>query len=350
MPNRTVDTRPPAGSADPPAAAWPGIDSGARDDGWRRIAFGWPVKAALSSGLVLYFLAHLDWGGVAQTLLAADPRYVATAFAVFALAPLLAAERWRCASLASGVSLARRFFVPATYAALFAGQFLPSGIGMDALRMVALWRQRVPFRSALQTIAVDRICGVTAILALAYVGMPFVLDLLPSAAATPIAAVTALMVAAGGALLFVDRLPLPAVLRRGWLGHALSLISGIRGAVGTLPAAVALLFSIAIHVLGVFGVMLLAQAFGYGLRFLDLLTVTALAILAGMLPISLNGWGVREGAMILGMSLLAVPRDVALMISVLFGACGALCSLPGSVSWYHLRHAPPPADQSARAA
>jgi uncharacterized membrane protein YbhN (UPF0104 family) len=326
--------------ADPPTEAWPGADPGARRSGLRRMVLGWPLKAALSLGLVLYFLLRLDWSGVAQTLLTADRSYVTAAFAAFAFIPLLAAERWRNACLACRVWLARRFFVRATYAALFAGQFLPSGLGTDAVRLLALWRQDVSLRRGVQAVAVDRMCGVTAILILALVGMPSALALLPPGAATPIAGATALLLAACGAVLFVDRLPLPPALRRGWAGHILALTSDIRAAVGTRHTAAALAYGIALHVLAVIGVMLLAQAFGYGLRFFDLLTVTAIAILAGMLPISLNGWGVREGAMILGLSLLAVPRDVALMISVLFGACNALWSLPGSVSWYRLRHAP----------
>ena len=40
------------------------------------------------------------------------------------------------------------------------------------------------------------------------------------------------------------------------------------------------------------------------------------------------------------MSLLAVHRDAALMISFLYGVGLALASLPGSVSWYHLKHRP----------
>ena len=232
---------------------------------------------------------------MAQTLLAADRRYVAAAFAAFAFIPLLAVERWRNACLASGVALARRFFIRATYAAdVSAGQFLPSGVGTDAVRLLALWRQNVPLRSGLQSVAVDRMCGVTAILILALVGMPSALGLLPPGAVTPIAAATALLVAVCSALLFVDRLPLPPLLRRGWPGHVLALIADIRAAVGTPHAAAALGYGIALHVLAVIGVMLLAQAFGYGLRFFDLLTVTAIAILAAMLPISVNGWGVRH--------------------------------------------------------
>jgi len=296
----------------------------------------WPLQVAVSLGLVLWLFSGLDWSAVGHTLLTADAPLVAAAFVALAPIPLLAASRWRSACSALRLALPRRFFVPATYAALFAGQFLPSGVGMDAVRLALLWRQGVPLGGSIQSIAIDRLCGVAGILVLLYAGIPFALDLLPRDAAAPIAAATALLVAGSLALLFVDRWPLPSVLRRGWLGRALSLATDLRAGIGTREAAIALVLAVLLHALAVLCIGLLAESFGYTLRYRDLLTVTTAAILIGMLPLSFNGWGVREGAMVLGLSLLAVPRDAALMISVLYGVGSALWSLPGSVSWHRL--------------
>ena len=140
----------------------------------------------------------------------------------------------------------------------------PSTIGTDAVRLALLWRQRVSLRAAFLAVGIDRVCGVGAILVLMYVGMPFALDLLPAGAAIPIAATTAVLLAGCAVLLFVDRLPLRPALRRGWLGRPLSLIGDLRAALGAPQAVVALLFSIAIHALGIVGILLLARAFGYG--------------------------------------------------------------------------------------
>jgi glycosyltransferase 2 family protein len=290
----------------------------------------------LSVALVAWLVSGLDWTGVAATLRAADAGRVAAAFVALAPIPLLAAERWRQACAALKVVLARSFFVPATYAALFAGQFLPSGIGMDAVRLGLLWRQRVALAAGIQSLAIDRLCGVAGLLVLLYAGLPFAFERLPAGAGTPIAVASALLIAGCAAALFVDRWPLPPVLRRGGAGRALSLIAGARAAIGTPRAAMALALAVALHVLAILGVWLLAQAFGQDLRLRDLLTVTAASILVSMLPVSFNGWGVREGAMMLGLSLLDVPREVALMISLLFGIGSALWSLPGSLTWHRL--------------
>ena len=316
----------------------------------RAALLGGPGRTALSLALVAYLGWGLDWRRVLQALVAADRSLIAAALVPLALIPPLAAERWRAACLALAIRRSRRFFVPATYAAMFAGQFLPSGIGVDAVRLALSWRQDIPLRGGVQAIAIDRIAGVTALLVLMYAGLPFALGLLPPGASAPIAGVTALTAIACFALLFVDRLPLPRQLRSGWAGRLLSLVADVRAAIGTPQALAALGCGIAAHLLSVCVVLLLAQAFGYSLRFTDLLTVIAVAIFAAMLPISFNGWGVREGAMMLGLSLLAVPRDVAVMISFMYGLGGVLCALPGSVTWFHLRHAPkPPAGDASRA-
>jgi len=302
----------------------------------RRILLGWPLHAALSLALIFWLVSDLDWTTVKRTLLAADRLLVAAAFAVLAPIPLLAAERWRRASAALGIELSRRFFVRATYAALFAGQFLPAGVGPDAVRFTLLWRQRVVLGGAIQSIAIDRICGVGALLVLVYAGLPFTMDLLPAGSTLAIAAASALLVVGFGTLWLVDRWPLPAARRRGRLGRILSLISEGRAAIVSRHTAIALAFAVSLHLLAILAVTVLARAFGYELRFRELVTVTAAAILVSMLPISFNGWGLREGAMMLGLSLLAVPRDVALMISLLYGVGSALWSLPGSLLWRRL--------------
>jgi uncharacterized membrane protein YbhN (UPF0104 family) len=289
-------------------------------------------------GLILLLASTLNWERVAESLLATNKLYLIAAFAALALTPPLTAERWRNAGLASSILLSRRFFLRATYAAVFAGQFLPASVGVDAVRLALLWQQKLPFRTGLQSIVVDRLAGVTAILVLMFVGIPFARNRLPPDAAFPMLGMTIMLAVGCGSLLFIDRLRLPEQLRFRWLGRVLTLVADTRAAISTPQAAAALVYAIGLHLLSIFAVLLLAYSFGYALQFLDLLAVVSFAIFAALLPLSFNGWGIREGAMMVGLALLAVHRDAALMISFLYGVGLALASLPGSVAWYHLKH------------
>ena len=49
------------------------------------------------------------------------------------------------------------------------------------------------------------------------------------------------------------------------------------------------------------------------------------------MPLSIAGWGLREGAMVAVFALVGVPMDGALLMSVLLGLLLLLVSLPGGL-------------------
>jgi hypothetical protein len=52
-----------------------------------------------------------------------------------------------------------------------------------------------------------------------------------------------------------------------------------------------------------------------------------------MLPISIGGWGVREGAMVVALHGFGISAEDALLPSVLFGLCAVAATLPGGILW-----------------
>jgi uncharacterized membrane protein YbhN (UPF0104 family) len=127
-----------------------------------------------------------------------------------------------------------------------------------------------------------------------FVGFPFAIHLLPPPLAAPMLGLGGLLVLFCIALLFADRLRAADWFSRGRIGALLVLVGEIRMAIKTLHASIALGYGIGLHLLSIFAVLLLAQAFGYQLQFRELLFVISIAIFAALLPISFNGWGVRE--------------------------------------------------------
>jgi hypothetical protein len=51
-------------------------------------------------------------------------------------------------------------------------------------------------------------------------------------------------------------------------------------------------------------------------------------------PISIAGWGVREGIMVVGLGYLGVIPEQALVLSILYGVLMLASSLPGLIIWY----------------
>jgi uncharacterized membrane protein YbhN (UPF0104 family) len=56
-------------------------------------------------------------------------------------------------------------------------------------------------------------------------------------------------------------------------------------------------------------------------------------MLMAMVPVSIAGWGVREGIMIYGLGLAKAPPEAALIASILVGLSLATVGLLGGLIW-----------------
>jgi hypothetical protein len=56
-------------------------------------------------------------------------------------------------------------------------------------------------------------------------------------------------------------------------------------------------------------------------------------MLISMVPISIAGWGVREGAMVSAFGLVGLRAADALAMSIVFGLIVSLVGVPGGVIW-----------------
>jgi hypothetical protein len=71
--------------------------------------------------------------------------------------------------------------------------------------------------------------------------------------------------------------------------------------------------------LAVLLIYIIGSAIGADLRALDCLVLVPLALLVSALPISLGGWGVREGALVAAFSLVHADPAAVAATSVMFG-------------------------------
>jgi hypothetical protein len=56
-------------------------------------------------------------------------------------------------------------------------------------------------------------------------------------------------------------------------------------------------------------------------------------ILLSSLPVTLAGWGLREGGMIFALGLIGVPSDAAFALSVMYGLLSLVVGLVGGLVW-----------------
>ncbi|GLR96524.1 hypothetical protein GCM10007858_41610 [Bradyrhizobium liaoningense] len=217
---------------------------------------------------------------------------------------------------------------------LWFNQVLPSSVGGDAVRMWLLRQRGVQWSEAVKGVAADRFTALIGLIVLMVAGLPFLLSRVSNPAAIlAIGGLTLAGVAGTVVLLTLDRLPkrliaLPAIasfVRFGALVRFLLLQSERRG----------LLFGSAllIHLVTAAACYTLARGVGAQLSVLDAGILIPPVVLLTAVPISISGWGVREGAMVACLGLAGVPSEEALSVSLLLGAISVIVGLAGGVIW-----------------
>lgn len=298
------------------------------------------AKIAVSAALVALLAWWADWRAVAAAVHGADRTLLFAAFVAMLPTVPLAAWRWRRCARASQIDLPVGFFVRATYAGTFAGQLLPAGVGTDAVRLGFFLHRRARLAHAMQSLLLDRLVGVVTIVAIVALGLPHIWAQLPHA--LRVFAIGLILATLGGLAVIWALRHVP--LLRDFAGQGkrrklVDLTFAVRGSLLSRHVAVAFLVSIAMFLLGNGVALLLAEALGVRVGYVDVLAVVSMAVFVSLMPISVNGWGVREGAMVLGLSVLGVPKATALAISILFGFAGAIATVPGAFAFFAGRRA-----------
>jgi uncharacterized membrane protein YbhN (UPF0104 family) len=240
----------------------------------------------------------------------------------------LSAYRWQLIMHNLRFGQVFSFYWRSYFKATFFNQGLPTSIGGDALKVLDVAGQGFRKRDALYGVMLDRIAGLAALMLLNLVAYMFDPDLLPD----PIYHFTLLLVLGGVAgfagvsylryLRWFDAYPRLSVVRtlsvrlhQAFLHHRILLI----GSSLLIPVLAMLSF--------------FATGWALGLRY-DLLTyfiIVPPAIFLTIIPISLAGWGVREGALVALFSLIGADKATILTMSILYGLIQIVVSLPGFI-------------------
>jgi hypothetical protein len=127
------------------------------------------------------------------------------------------------------------------------------------------------------------------------------------------------------------------------------LASDINLCLGRRDAAMALVLSVLIHVFSAIALFFIAL----GIRLEPPALWQFLAIIPGILllsaiPVSLGGWGVREGAMVAGLAMLGIDRGAAFTLSVLFGMALVAVGMIGCLVWAVIKMQEGNADKCGR--
>lgn len=294
----------------------------------------WVVKIALTVGVFWYLLGKIDLADAWEQAKGIDPGMLAASVAVLMVQFPIGARRWLSVLTALQAPIPFRRALAIYYIGCFFNLALPSSVGGDAVRMWFGRRAGLSLGAAVNSVMIERVATVFGLVLLVAAMQPVlmrrVVDL-PGAWVFP--ALTAFSIAGIVVLMQLDRLP--GRLHRWKVVRGLAALArdarrtflDLRSAVRTL------IWAVLGHINLSLTVYLLALGLDIDVGVLDCLALVPPVILVTTLPISIAGWGVREGAMIAAFGFAGVPAHSALVLSVIWGVIIILTALPGGLVW-----------------
>ena len=281
------------------------------------------LKVALGVGLLAFIASRVDPQELRRLLREGDPTQLALGFGLLYFAnPVLQALRLHV--LVAGYTRSVWATLKIFFVSAFFNVMLPSNIGGDAIRLVYLRRLRSDsWGGPVALLAMHRVTGLLVLLiaagACALLRLPHVASVLRAAhVRTHLPWQLLLGAAVCAGLCLLAWLALSAAIRARAVALGVRFLGECRqalGEIGRANMALLLLLTAAFHVVRMLAFYVLVRYAGQDVDILDLLFVLAATALAGVVPITVGGLGLMEGAIGATLSLFGVGPGAAFAVA-----------------------------------
>lgn len=293
----------------------------------------WPKARVVTSFMLLVWLLHsVKWASILPQR-SGTLRLLALASVIGLAAVLLSVLRWQRVLVALGKPTKLTTLVRMYFASLFISNFLPSTVGGDVVR-VSWLRRNSGLGDAVASVVLERLTGWIVLPFITLVGLFANPQLLHLGSSSRIAIAIALLtllalVVVVGLATWAEPKP---VSEGAGLGNLLGAARYGIVRFTTNPKSVleVLSVSLAYQLTVVVTALAVADALGLGLPLTVMLAfVPAVAILQ-VVPLTIGGLGLREGAFVLFLRPLGVSTSQAVALGLLIYLVNLLVSLLGA--------------------
>lgn len=320
----------------------------------RRVA----VQLALSAAIIGYLLWQIDVGKTAEYVASSDPLYLLPAVAIFIATVWPLAWRWQILLASKGLHEPLGWLTKVYFISYAASQVLPATVGGDAVRIVEHARRRPTSKGeAAGAVLMERVVGAAGILILVTVGLAFAMgryENIEALAQIELAFVATIVLF--GVLVFSRRTNAFLQERVFPHGRAIrlhrplsSLWTALHGYRSQRRAlALVLAISVGLQFVRTLAIWMCGEAVGLDLSPLVYIILGPLLFLVMMVPITVNGIGVRESFFVFFLGRFGIEPDAAFAVGFLFFAVTIAAALPGGLilAWRSVRGGVPPASRS----
>lgn len=302
------------------------------------------LKAVVSLALLWLLFSRVDGARLWAVARTASPLWLAGALGLYLVTMLTSTWRWGLLLRAQGLVFPFRTLASSFLVASFFNNFLPSNIGGDVIRIADTARAAGSKTLAATVVLIDRGIGLLGLVLMAALGAttgpaafgrgaggfgPALLWAgfgLATVIATP-----ALLMPEGFARLLK---PL-RILHPEWVDERLERLTAALARFREAPGSLARCFAgaVAVQTLLVGFYLAIAHSMRIPVGFAELAFIVPITFIVQMLPLSMNGFGIREATFGFYFARLGLPLESALLVSFMGAALILLFSLSGGVTY-----------------
>ena len=295
------------------------------------------IRLVITIIILILIFRNIELNKVIGIIKQSHPGYLLLAVLFQLLSTLLAGYRWYIVMHMIQFSQSKLFYIKSYFKGSFFNQGLPTSIGGDAIRVLDVAATGQRKRDAFIGVFIDRILGLTGLLLLNLIANNLAPDLLPKGMYWLI---NGIILAGLTGFTFLTLLHNIQFFRQWRLtAYVLRISDNLKRVLKDFKAVSLQMFiGIVIHLFSMINIFFVGQSVGLDYNLLTFSVIVPPVILLTLVPVSLAGWGVREGAMIGLFTLIGADNSIVLSMSILYGIILIIASLPGLQVYISGRH------------
>jgi uncharacterized membrane protein YbhN (UPF0104 family) len=299
------------------------------------------VKAIVSIALLALLFSRVDVSRLWSVARHASVGWLGAALLLYLFMLLASALRWGVLLRAQHVRLPFSFLTQSFLVATFFNNFLPSNIGGDVIRITDSAKAAGSKTLATTVVLIDRGLGVLGLALMAATGA----TMMQRMAVGPVGPRLLWAGFGLGAIIAIPALLMPEtvtkllhplrVFHREWVDERIGKLTYALTRFRETPAALATCFggAVVVQAILVLFYVAIARSMNIQIGFAELAVIVPVSFIVQMIPLSVNGFGVREATFGFYFTRLGLPLESALLVSFVGAALIMLFSLSGGVAY-----------------
>jgi uncharacterized membrane protein YbhN (UPF0104 family) len=299
------------------------------------------IKVVVSIGLLWLLFSRVDVARLWSAARQASPAWLAGALLLYFTMIIASAVRWDVLLRAQHVRLPFSFLTQSFLVATFFNNFLPSNNGGDVIRISDTAKPAGSKTLATTVVLIDRGLGLLGLALMAATGA----TLMSRMSVGPVGPGMLWAGFGAGAIIATPALLMPETATRilqplrvfhaEWVDERINKLTYALTRFKESPTALAICFvgAVAVQGLLVLFYVAVARSMHIPIGFAELAVIVPVSFIVQMIPLSVNGFGVREATFGFYFTRLGLPLESALLVSFVGAALIMLFSLSGGVAY-----------------